>query len=71
MTSLANTQVQIQGFELAHPKIYIICELLRCMKGTVLLIQSCCRSPWHRAQDNKEASPGGPNIDGVTEARDL
>ena len=31
---------QIPGFKLAHPKIYIICELLEHMKGTVLLIQS-------------------------------
>ena len=41
MTSLANTQVQIQGFELAHPKIYIICEPVGCVKRPVLLIQRC------------------------------
>lgn len=28
LTSSAVTQVHIQGFELAHPQIYIICELL-------------------------------------------
>ena len=32
---------QIQGSDLAHPKICIICEWLGCMKGPVLLIQSC------------------------------
>ena len=31
----------MQGSELAHPKIYIIYELLGCVKGPVLLIQSC------------------------------
>ena len=38
--SSATTQAQIQGFELAHPKIYIIHELLGHMKGPVLLIRS-------------------------------
>ena len=33
MTSSATTQAQIQGFELAHPNIYPICELLEHMKG--------------------------------------
>jgi hypothetical protein len=37
----ATTQVQIQGFVLAHPKIYIIYELLGHVKGPVPLIQSC------------------------------
>ena len=29
-------QVQIQGFELAHPKVYSIDELLECLKGPIL-----------------------------------
>ena len=41
MTSLANTQVQIQGFELAHPNIYPTYELLELVKGPVLQTQSC------------------------------
>jgi hypothetical protein len=39
--SSATTQAQIQGSELAHPNIYIICKWLRHMKGPVLLIQGC------------------------------
>lgn len=34
------TQVQIQGFGLVHLKIYTVYELLECMEGLVLLIQS-------------------------------
>jgi hypothetical protein len=34
-------KAQIQGSELAHPKICIIFEPLGCLKGPVLLIQSC------------------------------
>ena len=30
-----------QGSELSHPQICIICKLLGCMQGPVLLIQSC------------------------------
>jgi hypothetical protein len=37
----ATTQAKIQGFKLAHPNIYPICELLKPMKGTVLQNQSC------------------------------
>jgi hypothetical protein len=40
LTSSAATQAQIQDFELAHPKIYIIYELLGITKGLVLLIQN-------------------------------
>ena len=39
LTSSDTSQAQIQGFELAHPNIYPINELLECMKGLVLLIQ--------------------------------
>ena len=41
LTSSATTQVQIQGSEMAHPKIYITEEWLGHMKGPVLLFQSC------------------------------
>ena len=37
----ATFQAQIQGFELAHPNIYPIYELLECVKGLVLQNQSC------------------------------
>lgn len=33
LTSPASTQAWIQGSELAHPNIYIICELLLHLKG--------------------------------------
>jgi len=36
----AFTQVQIQGFEFAHPNIYPIYELLEHAKGLVLKVQS-------------------------------
>lgn len=29
------------GLKLAHPKIYNICEQLKSMKGSVLMIQNC------------------------------
>ena len=41
LTSKATTQAQVQGSELTHPTIYISCEWLGCVKGTILLIQSC------------------------------
>lgn len=41
LTNSAITQTQIQGFELAHPNIYLRQELLECMKGPILQIQSC------------------------------
>jgi hypothetical protein len=40
VSSSATTQTQIQGSELTHPKIYIICERLGHVKGPVLLFQS-------------------------------
>ena len=39
LTSSDTSQAQIQGFELAHPNIYPINELLECMKVLVLQIQ--------------------------------
>ena len=41
LTNSVTTQTQIQGFELAYPNIYFICELLEYVKGPVLQIQSC------------------------------
>jgi hypothetical protein len=41
MGSATPTQAQIQGFEYAHPNICPICEMLECVKGPVLQIQSC------------------------------
>ena len=38
LTDSANTQAQIQGFELVHHRIYLIYELLQCVKGLVLQI---------------------------------
>lgn len=40
LTSLTTTQAQIQGSELAHQKIYIICEWLGHVKGPILLLRS-------------------------------
>lgn len=41
LTRSATAQSQIHGSELAHPKIYIICEKLGHIKRPVLLFQSC------------------------------
>jgi hypothetical protein len=41
MTCSATTQAQIQGAELAHPKIYIICKQVEHVNWPVLLCQSC------------------------------
>ena len=41
VTNSAPTQARIQGFELAHLKIYPIYELLEHVKGLILQIQSC------------------------------
>ena len=60
LTSSATTQVQIQDFQLAYPKNYIICELLGCMKGPVLLFQSCRIS---MAQGNKRIIGRNPRVD--------
>lgn len=38
---LSYTQLQIQGFEWAHPNIYPNYKLLEYMKGLVQQIQSC------------------------------
>ena len=38
LTNSAITQDQVQGFDLAHPNIYLIYELLKYVKGLVLPI---------------------------------
>ena len=40
MTISDAPQAQIQGFQLVHPNIYPIIDLLECMKGLVLQIQN-------------------------------
>lgn len=51
------SQAQIQGFELAHPSIYPISELLQCMDGPALQIPNYKRST---AQGNKGYQRGVP-----------
>lgn len=41
LTNSAATPAHIQVFELTHPKVSPIGELLDCVKGLVLQIQSC------------------------------
>jgi len=58
LTNLATTRAQIQGFEVAHPKIYLIYGLLECGKGPVLLTQSCRISMTLGNNKVTERSPG-------------
>lgn len=37
---MATSETMILGFELSHPKIYIICELLKWRKGQTFLIHT-------------------------------
>lgn len=53
MTSSANTQAQNKDYELAHPSIQAIYELLKHVKGMNLKIQSSRN--W-RTQDNNRLS---------------
>ena len=57
LTGSATTQAQIQGFVLAYPKIYIICELLGSVQGSVLVILSCRIS---MTQDSKKITGRSP-----------
>jgi hypothetical protein len=54
----ATTQTQIQGFELAHPNVHLICELLERAKGPVLQIQSFRNSMTQGNSRISERSPG-------------
>ena len=47
LTNMANTQAQIQDFELTYHNIYVIYALLEHVKGQILYIQSC--RIFHRA----------------------
>ena len=62
LTNSATIQAQIQGFELAHPNIYPIYELLECMKGLVLQIQNYRIS---MTQGNNRISKRSPSEDPV------
>lgn len=63
LTNSATSQAQIQGSELAHPKIYIICEHLGCVKGLVLLTQSCRIS---KTQGSKGITGRKPREDSIS-----
>jgi len=71
LTSSATTQARIQGSELVHPNIYPINEVLKCMKGPVLQIQSCRISMTGQQQDMQEESRWESSTDSVGEARGL
>ena len=58
LTSSDTSQAQIQGFELAHPNIYPIDELLKYMKGPVLQIQNYRMSMTQGNNRISEKSPG-------------
>jgi hypothetical protein len=62
MTSSTTTQAPIQGFELTHPNIYPIYELLESVKDPVLQSQSCRIS---RTQGNNRISERSPREDPV------
>ena len=59
---LDTSQAQIQGFELTHPNIDPIDELLECMKGLFLQIQNYRIS---RTQGNNSISERSPSEDSV------
>ena len=67
LTNSAATQAQTQGFELVHPNIYPIHELLEHLKGLVLQIPSYRIS---MTQDNKGLSEKSSS-DRVSKARGL
>jgi hypothetical protein len=62
LTDSATPQAQSQGFEVAHPNIYPIYELLEHVKKPVLQIQSCRLS---MTQGNNRRSGRGPGEDPV------
>jgi hypothetical protein len=53
LTNSATIQAQIQGFELAHPNIYSIYELLKHLKGWSYRTNAACVS---MIQDNNRLS---------------
>lgn len=64
------SQAQVQGFELTHPSIYPIGELLECTKHPVLQTQNY-RTPMTGQRDVPEESQGGSPLDRAAEARGL
>jgi hypothetical protein len=70
LTSSATAQAQTQGFELAHPNIYPINELMECMKEpTDPKLQALHDTG--QQQDLQEESQRDSSIDRVAEARGL
>lgn len=62
MTNLAiSIQAHIQSFELAHPNIYTIYDLLECVKGLILWNQSRKISmTWSNSRISKRRFGEGP-----------
>ena len=58
-TSSATTQAQLQGFQVVHTNICIICEPLGCLKGPVLQIHRC------KSQGNSRTTRRSPGEDPV------
>jgi hypothetical protein len=58
LTNSTTTQTQIQHFELFHPNIYSIYELLEHVKGPVLQTQSCRISKTQGSERMSKKSPG-------------
>ena len=58
LTSSDTSRAQIQGFELAHPKIYPSDELLECMRKPVSQIQNYSIS---RTKGNNTISKRSPS----------
>jgi hypothetical protein len=68
---LVATEAQIQGSDLAHRKIDILCEWLGHVKEPVLLIQSCRISMTLGSDGTTSRNPGKDSILMVSQARDL
>jgi hypothetical protein len=72
LTKSATTFAQIQGFELTHPNVYSICELIEPVKEPVLQNQKL--QSFHDTGQQQyvwEESWWGSSIDNITEARGL
>ena len=60
LTNPATTQAQNQGYELAHPNIHFIYELLAHVKGTNLQIQNIRISTTQDSRIAKRSSTESP-----------
>lgn len=56
------SQAQVQGFELAHPDIYSVDELLGCMNEQVLQMQNYRISMTHGDNRIAERSPSEVSV---------